>query len=44
MNTKNIITEFRKTGIYPHSPQVIQAESLAPSLVRARESFGNGKA
>ena len=27
--SKNIIAGFRKTGIYPHDPQVIPAESLA---------------
>ena len=30
---KHIIVGFKKTGIYPHNPQVIPTESLAPSLV-----------
>ena len=42
MNAKIIIAGFRKMGIYPHNPQVISAESLAPSLVTDRESVGNG--
>ena len=44
MVPKNIITGFRKMGIYPHDPQVIPAESLAPSLVTDRQSAGNGEA
>ena len=41
---KNIIADFRKTGIHPFNPQVIPAESLAPSLVIDRELAGNGEA
>ena len=44
MCPKNIITGFRKTGIHPFNPQVIPAESLAPSLVTDRELAGNGEA
>ena len=44
MSAKNIITGFRKTGIYSHNSQVIPGESLAPSLVTDRESVGNGEA
>ena len=42
---KHIITGFKKTGIYPHDPQVIPAESLAPSLVTDRDrqpEYGEG--
>ena len=44
MCPKNIIVGFRKRGIHPFNPQVIPAESLAPSLVTDRESAGNGEA
>ena len=44
MCPKNIIAGFRKTGIHPFNPQVIPAESLAPSLVTDRELAGNGEA
>ena len=44
MSPKNIIVGFRKTGIHPFNPQVIPAESLAPSLVTERELAGNGEA
>ena len=40
---KNIISGLRKMGIHPFNPQVIPAESLTPSLVRDRESAGNGE-
>ena len=42
---KHIIAGFKKTGIYPHDPQVIPAESLAPSLVTDRDrqpEYGEG--
>ena len=44
MCPKNIIAGFRKTGIHSFNPQVIPAESLAPSLVTDRELDGNGEA
>ena len=36
-SVKNIVAGFRKMSIYPHNPQVIPAESLAPILVTDRE-------
>ena len=42
---KHIIVGFKKTGIYPHNPQVIPTESLAPSLVTDRDrqlEYGEG--
>ena len=35
---KNIIVGFKKTGVYPHDPEVIPKESLAPSLITDRDS------
>ena len=35
---KNIIAEFKKTGVYPHDPEVIPKESLAPSHITDRDS------
>ena len=35
---KNIIAGFKKTGVYPHDPEVIPKESLAPSLITDRDS------
>ena len=37
MCPKNIIVGFRKMAIHPFNPEVIPAESLAPSLVTDRE-------
>ena len=34
---KNIIVGFKKTGVYPHDPEVIPKESLAPSLITDRD-------
>ena len=38
MTPKNIIGGLKKTGVYPHDPDVIPKESLAPSLITDRES------
>ena len=39
MNPKNKIAGFCKTGVYPHDPQVIPTEFLAPSIITDRESI-----
>ena len=41
----SILSRVLRKGIYPHDPQVIPAESLAPSLVTDRDrqpEYGEG--
>ena len=42
MVPKHIISGFRKTGIYPHNPEVIPESAMAPSQITDKKNGENG--
>ena len=41
MVPKNIISGFRKTGIYPHNPEAIPESAMAPSQITDKKNGEN---
>ena len=41
MVPKNIISRFRKTGIYPHNPETIPESAMAPSQITDKKNGEN---
>ena len=41
MVPKNIISGFRKTGVYPHNPEAIPESAMAPSQITDKKNGEN---